>query len=158
MEKLRIATPFGHDFIVVADETEIVESAFAARSRNLKTARLSHPVLREARAQLRAYFSKHLRRFELPLRFTGTPFTREIFGLVASLETGELISYGEVARALGHPLSHRAVAAAMGRSPLALFIPAHRVIGSDGRIKGAGPNSIRRRLLWHEGALRASNG
>jgi len=151
VEKVRIATPFGRDLIVSTNGTLIVESMFVMRSRRVKIERTRQPLLRDAQSQVRAYFAKRLVRFDLPLLFTGTPFAREIYALVARLETGELISYGDVARALGRPFAHRSVAAAMGRSPLALFIPAHRVIGADGRIKGAAPNSIRRRLLAHEG-------
>jgi len=153
VEKVRIATPFGRDLLVGTDGTSIVESTFVARSRRVKIERTRHPLLRDAQSQVRAYFAKRLLRFDLPLLFTGTPFACEIYALVASLETGELISYGDVARALGRPLAHRSVAAAMGRSSLALFVPAHRVIGADGQIKGAAPNSIRRRLLAHEGIV-----
>jgi methylated-DNA-[protein]-cysteine S-methyltransferase len=151
VEKVRIATPFGRDLIVSTNGTSIAESTFVARKRQATIERTRHPLLREAQSQVRAYFAKRLVRFDLPLLFTGTPFACEIYALVANLETGELISYGDVARALGRPFAHRSVAAAMGCSSHALFVPAHRVIGADGRIKGAAPNSIRRRLLAHEG-------
>ncbi len=146
----RLETPLGFDLCVTTDGERIVESAFARRVRGPR-ARPGHPLLREANDQVRAYFARRLERFDLPLEFRGTPFAREVYGLVATLAFGELISYGDVAKALGHPLSHRAVAAAMGRTPLDLFVPAHRVIGADGKIKGAAPNSLRRRLLKHEG-------
>ncbi len=106
--------------------------------------------MREAKAQINAYLRKRLRRFDLPLALHGTPFQLDVWHLVAQLETGELISYGDVARAIGAPRAHRGVAMAMGRTPLDLLIPAHRVVGSDGRVKGAGPNSMRRRLLRFE--------
>jgi len=146
----RLETPLGLDLLVATDGEAIVESGFVRRSR-VRRARADHPLLREAHLQVRAYFACRLERFDLPLAFAGTPFAREVYALVAALRFGELVSYGDVARALGHPRSHRAVAAAMGRTPLDLFVPAHRVIGADGKIKGAAPNSLRRRLLKHEG-------
>ncbi len=152
----RLETPLGFDLCVTADGERIIESAFARRLRAPRR-RPEHPLLREANAQVRAYFARRLERFDLPLGFTGTPFAREVYALVSTLAFGELISYADVARALGHPLSHRAVAAAMGRTPLDLFVPAHRVIGADGKIKGAAPNSLRRRLLKHEGYCLAAS-
>lgn len=108
-------------------------------------------LLDEATRQLRAYFARRLRRFELPLAFDGTAFQIAVWDLVSRLETGELISYADVARAVGKPRAHRGVAMAMGRTPFDLLVPAHRVVGADGRIKGAGPHSMRRRLLRFEG-------
>jgi len=148
--RARLATPLGFDLSVATDGEAIVESAFVRRTRIART-RPTQALLREAEAQVKAYFACRLSRFDLPLAFDGTPLAREIYALVARLTFGEVVSYGDVARALGRPRSHRAVAAAMGRTPLDLFVPAHRVIGADGKIKGAAPNSLRRRLLKHEG-------
>jgi methylated-DNA-[protein]-cysteine S-methyltransferase len=147
-----IATPFGRVLVVGADDRGIVASDFRPRPRGAAArTKYAHPLLREVKKQVDAYFARRLRRFDLPLHLEGTTMQVAVWRLVAQLSVGELISYGEVARAIGHPLSHRGVAAAMGKSPLALFIPAHRVVGSDGRIKGAEPNSMRRRLLKFEG-------
>ncbi|MDQ2992355.1 MAG: methylated-DNA--[protein]-cysteine S-methyltransferase [Candidatus Eremiobacteraeota bacterium] len=156
IHRARLETPLGFDLCVAIDGERIVESAFARRLRTQRP-RPTHPLLREANVQVRAYFARRLERFDLPLAFTGTPFARDVYALVATLAFGEVISYGDVARALGHPLSHRAVAAALGRTPLDLFVPAHRVIGADGKIKGAAPNSLRRRLLKHEGYCLAAS-
>jgi methylated-DNA-[protein]-cysteine S-methyltransferase len=147
---LTLSTPVGAVLQVRAAGGRIVACAFHTRMRPT-TSLPRDPLLREARAQLQAYFRKRLRRFDLPLALEGTPFQCAVWQLVASLETGELISYGDVARAIGEPLAHRGVAAAMKRTPFDLLIPAHRVIGADGRVKGAGPNSLRRRLLAFEG-------
>ena len=148
---MTLSTPIGAVLQVRVAEDAIVGCDFRPRSRHRSSARPRNPLLREARAQIDAYFGKRLRRFDLPLAFSGTPFAIAVWQLVASLEVGELISYADVARAIGAPLAHRGVAAAMKKTPYDLLVPAHRVIGADGRIKGAGPHSLRRRLLAFEG-------
>jgi len=142
-------TPLGAVLSVESDGERIVDASFCARRPNLSPIR--DPLLREAQRQLRAYFRKRLRRFDLPLLLGGTAFQKDVWRWVAQLETGELISYGDLARALGRPRAHRGVASAMRLTPIDLFIPAHRVVGSDGTVRGAGPRSMRRRLLTFEG-------
>jgi methylated-DNA-[protein]-cysteine S-methyltransferase len=150
MQHIRLSTPFGRDLVVAVEGDVVCASDFRAQA---KRALVRPPtgLLREVAEQVRAYVARRLRRFDLPLRLDGPPFAVEVWQLVGSLEFGELISYGEVGRALGRPLAHRAVAAAMRRTPIDLFIPAHRVVGADGRLKGAPDASMRRRLLAHEG-------
>jgi methylated-DNA-[protein]-cysteine S-methyltransferase len=147
---LVLATPFGARLYVTSDDSEITACEFRSRIAERPVPR-GNPLLVEASKQFRAYFQKRLHRFDLPLQLRGTAFQVAVWRLVAQLETGELISYADVARAIGAPLAHRGVAAAMGKTPLDLLIPAHRVVGADGRIKGAGPHSMRRRLLAFEG-------
>lgn len=147
---IAVPTPLGPTLLVAADERGIVASTFHPAKRSI-SASATLPSLIEAERQVRAYFARRLRRFDLPLHLIGTPFQLAVWRLVAQLECGECLSYGEVARAVGHPLSHRGVAAAMAATPLDLIIPAHRVLGSDGRVKGAVPGSMRRRLLAFEG-------
>lgn len=143
-------TPLGLALEVACDERGIVSSEFVVRKAPAKT-RYTNALLREAAAQVNAYFRKRLHRFDLPLYFEGTPFQVDVWRFVAQLETGEIISYGDLARAIGHPLAHRGVAAAMRMTPLDLFVPAHRVVGADGSVRGAGPHSVRPRLLEFEG-------
>lgn len=147
---MTLSTPIGAVLQVRVADCAIVACDFRPRARARSTP-VRDPLLRETRAQVEAYFRKRLRRFDLPLALAGTAFQVAVWRLVASLEVGELISYGDVAAAIGAPLAHRGVAAAMRKTPYDLLIPAHRVIGADGRIKGAGPNSLRRRLLTFEG-------
>ena len=150
MAELILATPFRRCLVLRSEGDHIVACDFIARAKPAPPPK-GDAVLKEANAQLRAYFAKKCVRFDLPLRLVGTPLQIDIWDFVSKLEVGELISYGDVARVVGSPGAHRAVAATMGKAPYDLLIPAHRVIGSDGHIKGAGPNSMRRRLLEFEG-------
>lgn len=151
-----LSTPVGAALAVRSDGERVVAAEFVTPR---AATRPQGPLAREIAAQVRAYFSRRLDYFDLPLLFEGgTPFDREVWQFVSRLHTGELISYGEVGRALGRPRTHRGVAAAMRKSPFDLFIPAHRVVGADGRIKGAGAGSMRRRLLEFEGFTVAADG
>jgi methylated-DNA-[protein]-cysteine S-methyltransferase len=149
--RCRVSTPLGRDLLIVGNGEAILGSTFAPRRRG-REAKPSDALLAEATAQVRAYFRRRLGRFDLPLALAGTPFRVTVWRAVASLSFGEFVSYADVARAVGHPLAHRGVASAMASAPLDLFIPAHRVIGADGRIKGARPGSLRLRLAEFERA------
>jgi len=143
-----IPTPFGRDLLIVSNGSAIVASDFVAPRRPAEKA--GDALLVEASAQVRAYFRRRLRRFDLPLALDGTPFRVAVWRAVAALAFAEFVSYADVARAVGRPLAHRGVATAMSFTPLDLLIPAHRVIGADGRIKGARPRSLRVRLAAFE--------
>lgn len=147
-----IETPLGV-WLLVESDGEHIRSAEFSRSVRTTAKRPADALLREAQAQVRAYFRKRLTRFDLPLHFEGTAFQQDVWRFVAGLEVGQLVSYGDLARLIGRPRAHRGVAAAMRRTPIDLFVPAHRVVGSDGTVRGAGPNSVRRRLLAFEGII-----
>lgn len=151
--QLRIPTPWKCDLVVRSAGDAIVESTFAV-TRAKRVEKPGDALLAAAAEQVRAYFARRLRRFDLPLDPAGTPFQRTLWELVAALSFGEFVSYADVARAAGRPLAHRGVAMAMGRTPIDLFIPAHRVVGSDGRVRGAAPGSMRARLVAFERAPR----
>lgn len=147
--RCRIPTPLRRDLLIVGNGAAILASDFVPPTR-VPESKPSDALLAEARAQVRAYFTRKLRWFDLPLELQGTPLQLAAWQAVASLSFGEFVSYADIARAIGRPLAHRGVATAMARAPLDLFIPAHRVIGADGRIKGAGPGSVRLRLAEFE--------
>lgn len=151
VESFAVHTPAGV-LLIKARGDAIVSADFSSTARIVRSLPRS-AALRAAAQQVRAYCARRLRRFELPLEFVGTPFQIAVWTLVSQLETGELISYGDAARAVGAPRAHRGVAMAMARAPFDLFVPAHRVIGADGKIKGAAPNSRRHRLLAFEGIV-----
>jgi methylated-DNA-[protein]-cysteine S-methyltransferase len=93
-------------------------------------------VVSEAIDQLRAYFAGELQEFDLPLAPVGTPFQKEVWQALLEIPYGQTISYGELADRLGKPNAARAVGAANGQNPVAIVIPCHRVIGSDGSLTG----------------------
>ena len=111
--------------------------------------------LQDARAQLAEYFAGTRRAFDLPLAPEGSEFDRATWDQLRRIPHGETISYGELARRVGRPGAARAVGGANGRNPIAIVIPCHRVIASDGTLGGyAGGLPMKRRLLEIEGAMR----
>ena len=100
-----------------------------------------------AASQLAAYFAGVLTEFELPLAPSGTPFHRRVWAALQQIPYGETWSYGKLAAAIGNPAAVRAVGLANGRNPIALIIPCHRVIGSDGSLTGYGGGLDRKRYL-----------
>jgi methylated-DNA-[protein]-cysteine S-methyltransferase len=98
-----------------------------------------------AAAQLDAYFAGDLKAFDLPLAPAGTQFQRRVWSALQAIPYGQTCSYGELARRVGS--AGRAVGLANGKNPIALIIPCHRVIGSDGSLTGYGGGLDRKRYL-----------
>jgi len=101
----------------------------------------------ELKDQLDAYFEKKLRHFTLPLDMRGTSFQRNVWNLLRRIPYGKTRSYGEMAKALGRPNAARAVGRAVGSNPVAIVVPCHRVIGSDGSLTGYGGGLERKTAL-----------
>jgi methylated-DNA-[protein]-cysteine S-methyltransferase len=108
-----------------------------------------HPVLAEAARQLRAYFDRDLKEFDLPLAPVGTEFQQRVWKGLTEIGYGETSSYGELAHRLGKSnAASRAVGLANGRNPIPIVIPCHRVIGANGTLTGyAGGLERKQRLL-----------
>ena len=112
------------------------------------------PALAAAVEQLSAYFAGALRRFDLPLNLRGTAFQRRVWDALRAVPFGETVRYGALARRIGAPAAARAVGAALGRNPIPIIVPCHRVIGSDGGLTGFGGGLARKQwLLDHERSL-----
>ncbi|MCY0870389.1 MAG: methylated-DNA--[protein]-cysteine S-methyltransferase, partial [Firmicutes bacterium] len=102
--------------------------------------------------QLRAYFAGETTAFDLPLDLRGTPFQVAVWRALLDIPYGEVRTYGEVARMVGRPRAARPVGVAVGKNPVAIVVPCHRVIGADGTMTGyAGGLAMKRRLLELEG-------
>jgi methylated-DNA-[protein]-cysteine S-methyltransferase len=111
------------------------------------------PLIREAAHQLDAYFAGQRLAFDLPLDLHGTPFQTAVWAALLHIGAGETCSYGDIARAVGSPQAVRAVGAAVGRNPVGIIVPCHRVIGQDGTLTGyAGGLDRKQALLRLEGA------
>ena len=105
------------------------------------------PLLLEACRQLREYFAGERKAFALPLAPAGTEFQKKVWAALRDIPWGETRSYGDIARAIGKPTACRAVGMANGRNPLPVFIPCHRVIGTNGSITGYSGGLEKKRFL-----------
>lgn len=96
-----------------------------------------HPLLTQAVAQLQAYFAGQRPTFDLPLDTSfGTEFQRAVWAALAQIPHGQTVSYGHIARTIGRPQAVRAVGGAVGRNPLGIVLPCHRVLGAGGALTG----------------------
>jgi O-6-methylguanine DNA methyltransferase len=114
----------------------------------------SPETLRPYVQQLEEYFAGERREFSFPLDLRGTDFQLACWRALLAIPYGETRSYGDIARAVGRPQGFRAVGMANNRNPLAIVVPCHRVIASDGTLCGYGGGlEVKRKLLELEGAL-----
>jgi len=119
-----------------------------------------HPLFAELRRQLDAYFAGRLREFDLPLAPEGTPFQMAVWELLRTIPAGTTTTYGALAgrvaqRREGRIPSAQAVGGAVGRNPIDIIIPCHRVIGADGSLTGYAGGLERKAALL---ALERGNG
>jgi methylated-DNA-[protein]-cysteine S-methyltransferase len=101
----------------------------------------------DAMRQLDEYFAGDRRQFELELDLGGTPSQRSVWRALMAIPHGTTISYSALARALGRPAGVRAVAAAVGRTPVPIIVPCHRVVAVDGALTGYRGGLARKRAL-----------
>ena len=90
----------------------------------------------EAFMQISEYLSGKRRKFDLPLKITGTDFQKKVYSALLDIPYGETASYGEIAARTGNPKAARAVGGACNKNPLLLVVPCHRVVGASGSLTG----------------------
>ena len=106
------------------------------------------PVLVETVRQLRAYFDRDLKEFDLPLAPAGSTFQQSVWEQLQGISYGDTASYGEIAKRLGRTnAASRAVGLANGSNPIPIVIPCHRVIGADGTLTGYAGGIERKQTL-----------
>jgi methylated-DNA-[protein]-cysteine S-methyltransferase len=115
---------------------------------------VTHPHLVQAAQEFAEYFARQRQIFNVPLDPQGTAFQLAVWQLLLKLPLGQLSTYGALARELGQPSASRAVGAAVGRNPIGIIVPCHRIVGRDGSLTGyAGGLHRKEALLQLEGAL-----
>jgi methylated-DNA-[protein]-cysteine S-methyltransferase len=115
----------------------------------------AHPVLQQAAEQLAQYFAGQRSTFDLPLDLSnGTAFQQAVWQALLDIAPGQTCSYKTLSAAVGRPAAMRAVGGAVGRNPLSIIVPCHRVVGAHGALTGyAGGLARKTALLQLEGAL-----
>ncbi|AWW27579.1 MAG: methylated-DNA-[protein]-cysteine S-methyltransferase [Acetobacterium sp.] len=106
------------------------------------------PLLKKAVLELQEYFAGTRKRFDLPLSPQGTDFQQKVWKALQDIPYGAVVSYKDIALAIGNEKACRAVGGANNKNPISIIIPCHRVIGADGSLVGYGGGlEIKRRLL-----------
>ena len=147
MNSQTIHTPIG-PLTVFVDEHAIKQLRFDDAVEN-NPSELTESAVR----QLKEYFDGNRKTFDLPLEADGTEFQKNVWAQISKVAFGETISYGQIAKNIGRPKAARAVGGAVGANPLAIFVPCHRVMATNGAITGYSGGegiSTKRQLLKME--------
>jgi len=131
MHHLTMESPLG-PLTISATENAIVGLVIGQRHRDSAPTDL----LNHAKNQLDEYFAGHRRDFDLPLHFQGTPFQEAIWTTLRAIGHGETVSYRDLGKQAGVGRAPRAVGGAVGKNPIPVIIPCHRVLATTGRITG----------------------
>jgi AraC family transcriptional regulator, regulatory protein of adaptative response / methylated-DNA-[protein]-cysteine methyltransferase len=158
----RISTPLG-SMLAAATETALCLLEFTDRrmlETQLRRVRsllkcnflpVANDILLETERQMQQYFDGTRTEFTIPLELAGSDFQRSAWTQLLTIPPGEIRTYAEQARRIGRPTATRAVARANGDNRIAIIVPCHRVVGSDGRLTGYGGGLWRKKfLLEHE--------
>ena len=146
-------TPLG-TLTLEASERGLSSIRFPNQPKSIAGRLTSNNVIKLAKQELTTYFASQLKEFSLPLDWHGTAFQESVWRALTAIPFGEAVSYADIARAIGRPQSARPIGRAVGRNPLPIIVPCHRVIGSDHTLTGfTGGLDIKVALLELEGRL-----
>jgi methylated-DNA-[protein]-cysteine S-methyltransferase len=137
--------------LLLSGERDVLQGLFfstgkKARGADTSWERYDEP-FRRVKKQLAEYFDGKRRSFDVSLRPEGTKFQLAVLDALLEIPYGETRSYGQIAERIGNPKAVRAVGSANGSNPIAVIIPCHRVIGSDGNLTGFGGGLDSKRYL-----------
>jgi methylated-DNA-[protein]-cysteine S-methyltransferase len=135
---------------ISADEKGIKEIEFAQEEfKSIQNS--SSKIIKDCIKQLDEYFRGKRKSFELKLNPEGTEFQKKVWKELLKIPYGKTLSYGEISRRIKNPKAVRSVGQAIGRNPISIVIPCHRVIGGDGKLTGYASGLWRKEwLLKHE--------
>ncbi len=151
-----ISTPLGEMFIQSIND-QLTHCDFIEGKNTLalqtimqhESFHLDTPILSETQRQLQNYFKGKLTQFDLPLAVHGTKFQQKVWQALQTIAYGKTASYADIARQIQSPKAVRAVGAANGKNSLAIIVPCHRVIGSNGSLTGYAGGLDRKKALLH---------
>jgi len=148
-----LRTPLG-TLTLEASEHGLTAIQFPSAPRSPTQGDESNPMLDRAKIELEAYFRGGLTQFTVPLHWQGTPFQQAVWEALTCIPFGQTVSYRDIAKLIDRPRAARPVGGAVGRNPLPIIVPCHRVVGSDQSLTGfTGGLWIKEQLLKLEGAL-----
>lgn len=154
-----ICSPIGEIFVVI-DDNKVREVVITAEEWQAYC-QYHSPILRdpencrEAISQLEEYFAGQRKEFTIPLAIEGSDFHCQVWQALLTIPYGQTRSYGEIAAQINRPKAYRAVGQANRRNPIPIFIPCHRVVGSNGSLTGYMGNrtDLKQLLLKIEGKI-----
>ena len=124
---------------LISDDHYIRKLEFGKKELSaLNAAEETHPLLQEASRQLEEYLSGSRTQFDLPLAPEGTEFQKSVWNALLQIPYGQVSTYGKLAEQIGKPKAARAVGGACHNNPIAIIIPCHRAVGSNGSLTGFG--------------------
>lgn len=146
-----MGTPVG-DIVLIADNKNLCSIYWPNqepdKKKFLNLERKDHSkVLRTVVKQLYQYFEGKRVVFDLPIKMVGTTFQRKVWDALTTIKFGETASYRDIAKKVGNPKAARAVGAAIGKNPISIIIPCHRVIGANGKLTGFAGGVVAKELL-----------
>jgi methylated-DNA-[protein]-cysteine S-methyltransferase len=148
----RIASPLG-SMLLARTDAGLAGAWFENQKHHPETIgapeRADDPLLVVAARQLGRYFAGEADAFDLPLDLQGTAFQQGVWQALLRIAPGATRSYGDIARELGVPSASRAVGSAVGRNPVSVIVPCHRVVGSSGALTGYAGGLDRKTSLLH---------
>ena len=149
---LEVASPLGI-LQLISEADYVVELNWEGAHKALSNTTGSQPaILTTAADELSQFFSGHRHDFSVPVKPMGSAFQLSVWRELQTIKWGETYSYRDIAKRLGKPTGSRAVGGAVGRNPIPIFIPCHRIVGANGSLTGfSGGLQNKKKLLECEG-------